>query len=209
MRNQLFFSVFLLQLFASMAQAQFGYGLTGSLDLYQRYVNPKNGMETGSRAAGSALLNLGLGPKIWVGNKKVSVSAEAQAVAGFFAVSASENKGLGSLAIPILAKINFGGMSSFDREGVQGWSIGGGIQYNKTELYGLNTEAISKGIVRNYFKTYVVQVSYGFGVSGFTGHGFARSGFHPDDRSMTLNTGIQFDLNYPMMKKINNPDSEL
>jgi len=191
------------------ARAQFGYGLTGSLDVYQRYVNPKNDLESGSRSAGSILLNLGLGPKLWVGNKKVSFSAEAQAVAGFFAVSAAENKGLGSLAIPILAKINFKGLSSFDREGVQGWSVGGGIQYNRTELYGLNEKAIAQGIIRNYFKTYVIQVSYGFGVSGFTGHGFARSGYNPDNGAVSLNTGIQFDLNYPMIKKINNPDSEL
>ena len=196
-------------LFLIESKAQFGYGLTGSLDVYQRYVNPKASQEDGSRSAGSVLLNLGLGPKIWVGNKKMSFSIEGQAVAGFFALSTSDKKGLGSLAIPVLAKLNFGGLSTFDREGIQGWSIGGGIQYNRTELYGLSDTAKANGVVRNYFKTYVIQVSYGFGVSGFTGQGFVRGGFHPEDHSTSLNTGIQFDLNYPMLKKIKNADSEL
>lgn len=193
---------------SSLGNSQVGLGLTGSLDVYQRYVNPRTKTEMDARSAGSVLLNLGLGPKVWVGNKNVSFSLEGQAVAGFFALALSENKGLGALAIPILAKVNFKGLSSFDREGLQGWSIGGGIQYNRTELYGLNDGAISNGIVRTYFKTYVVQVSYGFGVSGFTAHGFARGGIN-EDGSSSLNTGIQFDLNYPMLKKIKNPDSEL
>ena len=98
MRNRTFIIMMLSLLHMIPARAQFGYGLTGSIDVYQRYVNPKNDLESGSRSAGSILLNLGLGPKLWVGNKKVSFSAEAQAVAGFFAVSAAENKGLGSLA---------------------------------------------------------------------------------------------------------------
>jgi hypothetical protein len=187
--------------------AQFGYGFTASNDLYHRYVNPAN--SDASPAAGSALLNLGLGPKIWLGNKNVSFSVESQAVFGFLGLSTQEYKGLGTLAIPVIGRLNFKGLSTFDREGKMGWSIGGGLQFNKTELYGLKPEFASKGIERNFFTTYVVQAGFGFGLSGFTAHGIVRYGFNPDEKSNSLNIGLQYDFNAPMLKKITNPESEL
>lgn len=187
--------------------AQFGYGLTASTDLYHRYVNPADGKS--NPAAGSAILNIGLGPKIWIGGKKISFSAEGQAVLGILGLSSSEYKGMGTMAFPILAKINFGGLSTFDREGKMGWSIGGGLQYNKTEFYGLQDEFAKKGVVRKYFTTYVIQGGYGFGLSGFTAHGIVRYGFNTDDKTSTLNIGLQYDFNTPMLKKITNPESEL
>ncbi len=188
---------------------QFGYGFTASNDLYHRYVNPKVTGDNTSRASGSALLNLGIGPKIWIGGPKVSFSAEAQAVFGFLGVSASESKGLGTVAFPIMGKLNFKGLSTFDREGKMGFSIGGGVQYSKTEFYGVSDKFKAKGLTRDYFLTYVAQVGYGFGLSGFTAHGIARYGFNPDLESSTLNIGLQYDFNAPMLKKITNPESEL
>ncbi len=187
--------------------AQFGYGFTASNDLYHRYVNHSNSKS--NLSAGSALFNLGLGPKIWIGSKNISFSAETQAVIGFLGLSAKEYKGLGTLAFPFIGRLNFKGLSTFDREGKLGWSIGGGIQFNKTELYGLTNEFASKGINRNFFTTYVVQAGFGFGLSGFTAHGIVRYGFNSDDKSKTLNIGLQYDFNAPMLKKITNPESEL
>jgi hypothetical protein len=202
-----FLIVFILLWSHFIANAQFGYGITASNDLYHRYVNPENG--TLDPASGSAILNLGAGPKIWLGNKKMSVSLEGQAVVGFLSLSTKEYKGLGSIAFPLLAKLNFKGLSTFDREGKMGFSIGGGLQYNKTEFFGLTEEFLKKGVVRDFFTTYVIQAGYGFGISGFTAHGIVRYGFNPDDKTNTLNIGLQYDFNAPMLKKITSPESEL
>jgi hypothetical protein len=200
--------IFIIVLMATVVSyAQFGYGFTASNDLYHRYVNPKNGNI--EPASGSAILNLGAGPKIWLGNKKVSVSLEGQAVVGFLSLSSKEYKGLGSIAFPLLAKLNFKGLSTFDREGKMGFSVGGGLQYNKTEFFGLTEEFLKKGVVRDFFTTYVVQAGYGFGISGFTAHGIVRYGFNPDDKTNTWNIGLQYDFNRPMLKKITSAESEL
>ncbi|MBK9734446.1 MAG: hypothetical protein IPO92_05540 [Saprospiraceae bacterium] len=200
--------VSIIILFQISASGQFGYGFTASNDLYHRYVNPKDSSNT-SRSSGSALLNLGLGPKIWIGNPKFSVSLEAQAVIGFLGFATKDYKGLGTVAFPLMAKLNFKGLSTFDREGKLGFSIGGGIQYNRTELYGLSSEFVQKGTIRTYFKTYVVQAGYGFGLSGFTAQGIVRYGFNSETNASSLNIGLQYDFNAPMLKKITNPDSEL
>jgi hypothetical protein len=188
---------------------QFGYGFTVSNDLYHRYVNPKVDNSETSRSAGSALLNIGIGPKIWVGGKKISFSAEAQAIIGFLGLATSDYKGMGTAAFPILGKFNFGGLSTFDREGKTGWSIGGGIQYSRTEIYGLTDKYAASGLKRSFFPTYVIQAGFGYGLSGFTATGIVRYGFNPDDKSSTLSIGLQYDFNGPMLKKISNPESEL
>ncbi|MCO6464778.1 MAG: hypothetical protein J5I52_11590 [Saprospiraceae bacterium] len=203
-------NIFLLAalLMTMNVQAQFGYGFTLSNDLYNRYVNPKN--DNWSASSGSAMLNLGAGPKIWIGGKKFSFSAEGQAVLGILSLSTKQYKGLGSVAFPIMGKLNFNGLSTFEREGKLGFSIGGGIQYNKTELWGVTDEFQAKGLQRDFFVTYVAQAGIGFGVSGFTLHGFVRYGINPDDKSSnSLNVGIQYDFNRPMMKKIKSPESAL
>ena len=205
--TRLFLIFWVSILFFGPAFGQFGYGLTASNDLYHRYVNPEDGKSKPS--SGSALLNIGMGPKIWLGGKTMSFSAEAQAVLGILGMSASEYKGLGTFSVPIIAKLNFKGLSTFDREGKLGWSIGGGIQYNKTELYGITDEFAKKGVSRKFFTTYIVQGGFGFGLSGFTAHVIVRYGFNPDDTSSTINIGLQYDFNAPMIKKITNPESEL
>lgn len=199
---------FLPLFFAASLSGQFGYGLTGTIDLYQRYTNPESELVDNPHA-GSALLNLGLGPKVWIGNHRFSVSLESQAVIGFFALSTSEYKGMGSLAIPIMAKLNFKGITGFEKEISQGFNLGGGIQYNRTELYGVTDSFGEKGVRRSFFPTYIAHAGYGFGLSGFTTQGFIRYGYHPDKTQRSLNVGIQFDLNRPMLKKINSPESAL
>lgn len=190
------------------SQIQFGYGFTASNDLYQWYKNPDKLPEDESNTAGSAILNLGLGPKLWVGTAKTSFSVESQAVLGILGYSAGAYKGLGMGAIPIIGRLNFKGLSTFDREGKTGFSIGGGIQFNKTEAYGVTDEYAST-VDRKFFRTYVGQVSYGFGISGFTLQGVVRYGYDPDSEARSLNVGLQYDFNRPMLKKITNPESEL
>ncbi len=204
------FALILLMALAGTAnsQLQFGYGFAASNDLYQWYKNPGQLPWNESNTAGSAILNLGLGPKIWVGTSKASFSVESQAVVGILGYSAGAYKGLGMGAIPIIGRINFKGLSTFDREGKTGFSIGGGIQFNKTEAFGV-AENYAETIQRKFFRTYVGQVSYGFGISGFTIQGIVRYGYDPDSEARSLNVGLQYDFNSPMIKKITNPESQL
>lgn len=194
-------------LLSNIGYSQVGAGFVGSLDLYQRYVNPDDGISDPSH--GNAMLNLSLGPKLWLGGKKMSFSVEGQANVGFTGFTLGENKGLGALSFPIVGSLNFNGLSGFDREGKLGLTIGGGVQYNKTEIFGLKEEFVDKGVTRDYFQTIIIQAGYGFGISGFNMLGLVRYGFNPDDTSSSLNIGLQFDLNVPMMKKINDPNSAL
>ena len=192
----------------NLGVSQFGYGLTASNDIYHYYQNPAD--NTGeSTSAGNALLNLGIGPKIWVGGEQFSISLEAQATIGLTSFSVKDYKGLGTTSFPIMAKFNFGGLSALDKEGKFGWSIGAGIQYSKTELYYLSDSFEANGGTRDLFKNYVGQIGYGFGMSGFSAHGFVRFGYDPDNKSKAFNLGIQYDFNLPKLKEISDPESEL
>jgi hypothetical protein len=187
-------------------QAQFGYGVTVISDIYHRYSNPSDGLA--SRSSGSAILNIGAGPKIWVGGRKMSFSAEAAANIGFLGLALKDYKGLGTVSYPIMGKLNFNGLSGLDKEGQLGFSIGGGIQYSKTELYGLSDDFEAKGVSRKLFKTYIAQVGYGFGLSGFGAAGFVKYGWNKE-KANVLSIGIQWDFNLKQLKKISAPESEL
>lgn len=192
----------------SQALGQFGIGATMTHDLYNRYSNPDDGIA--HSANGSAFLNLGIGPKIWFGGENLSVSLESQAVIGFLGLSMPDYKGLGNLSFPIMAKLNFAGLSTLNKEGRFGLSLGGGIQYNRTELYYLANKFEERGVERSYFKTYVVHAGYGFGISGFGAQFFVRYGFNPDlDGANSLNIGLQYDFNGSRLKKIDDPNSRL
>ena len=89
-------------------------------------------------------------------------------------------------------------------------NIGGGLQYNKTELYYLGSDYKDRGVDRAFFKTYVVQLGYGFGMTGFAATFYVRYGFNPDlDGANSLNIGLQYDFNFPKLKKIDDPNSRL
>lgn len=191
------------------AEAQFGIGLTASTDIYTRFDNPDEDNADQYGAAGSFLLNLGAGPKIWVGSPRFSFSLESQAQIGLLGLGLKDYKGLGTHSIPVIARLNFGGLTGMDREGKFGWSIGGGIQYNKTELYYLTKGAEDAGVRRDYFRTYVGQVAYGFGLSGFAVQGVLRVGYEPDTKASSINFGVQYDFNIPKLKEISDPASEL
>jgi len=194
-------------IFSGLSYGQFGYGFTLNHDLYQRYVNPDE--RSGYLSSGSAILNLSAGPKIWLGGKTFSVSLEGTANIGFLAFSLNENKGFGAVSYPLIASINFKGLSALSREGKLGLRIGGGVQFSRTELYGIKDEYVDLGVTRELFRTYVAQLGYGFGISGFTIHGIARYGWNPDIDANTLNIGFQYDFNLPMLKKIKDPNSAL
>lgn len=197
-------SIFCIFGLPTLVSAQgLGYGLTGKLGLYSRYANPEDGIA--SRSAGN-VLNIGLGPKLWVGGEKMSVSIEGAATWSPFAFSLSDYKGMGALAFPVLAKINFGGLSTHNREGKFGFSIGGGLQWSRTELYGLRNSFEDQGVVRDYFKTFIGEIAYGFGLSGFAGSLYVRYGGNSDIEANTFNLGIGVDFNAPKLKEFTDPE---
>lgn len=195
--------------FVSDLRAQFGYGLTLTNDMYQVYTNPEDNTNLG-RSSGNVLTNLALGPKIWIGNPKIAVSLEAQAGIGFFGYDTKNNKGLGLANFPILAQINFNGVSTFNSELKPGFSLGAGMQYNRTELYGIREKYAAILPERSFFPTYIVQAGGGYGISGFNVSGYVRYGFHPETKASSLNIGLQLDMNYfSYRKNFTNPNSAL
>lgn len=193
--------------FCSMSQfahAQFGYGMTAKTEIYTWLQNPKDDIQSAS--AGSALVNIGLGPKIWLGGENVSFSAEASAVISPFALSISDFKGLGAVSFPVIGKINFGGLSTLNKEGKFGFSIGGGIQWSKTELFGLKGSASNEGVSRSMFRNYIGEIGYGFGMSGFALQVYLRYGRNSALKSSNFSFGIGYDFNAPRLKEATDPE---
>lgn len=205
--KKILFSFLFVGVFLS-SQAQFGYGLTFTSEIYQRYTNPEDSLDV-YRSAGSLMLNPGIGPKIWFGGNDFSVSLEAQATIGLLGLAISDYKGLGTASFPLMAKFNFGGLTGLDKEGEFGWSLGAGIQYSKTELFYLANKYEDQGLERDLFKTYVGQINYGFGMSGFGGSAFIRYGYNSETKANNFNWGIQFDFNFKKLNEIIDPESDL
>ncbi len=196
--------LFLIILGTIDLSGQIGYGLTAKTELYSRYKNPPDNISPD--AAGSALLNIGLGPKLWFGGRHVSFSPEAAVVFSPFALSTGEFKGLGAVSFPIMGKLHFLGMTNFNNDGKFGFALGGGIQYTRTELFGLKNSLEEKGVERKYFKTYVVEADFGFGISGFSLHGLVRYGFNNDTDANTISVGIGYDFNIPVLRENIDPE---
>jgi hypothetical protein len=199
----------IIGVFPQTLSAQFGIGLTLTNDLYQKYTNPSDDLDLGN-SSGSAFLNYSIGPKIWIGKPSFSFSAESQVGLGLLGLDTKNFKGLGMANIPIIGQFNFKGASSLGSDQKIGYSLGGGIQYNRTELFGLREKYKDLGLKRSFFPTYIVQAGGGFGFNGFVLLMYIRYGFHPDSRANSLNVGIQFDLNLRAFRKsFNNPNSAL
>lgn len=190
------------------AESQVGLGLVGGIDLYQRYANPVDGIA--SPTSGNAILNIVLGPKIWIGGKKFSLSAEVPATIGLTGLSIDDYKGLGIGSLPLIGMINVLGNSGMDRDSGLGFSLGGGIMRYKTELFGLTDDYLDLGVIRDWEQVYVIQAEVGFGITGWTGKLYVRYGFSDvDDDLKTFNIGLLADFNFIMMRKINDPASAL
>lgn len=207
------FSILLLFIFSIIfhyqTRGQFGIGVATNYDFYQSFTNPQDNLDQG-RSSGSALTSFAIGPKIWIGKPSFSVSLEAQAGIGLLTLDVNKFKGIGSAHFPILASLNFKGVSGLGTELKPGFSIGGGIQYNRTELFGVTTQYKNAGVERSLFPTYIIQAGGGIGFNGFVIHGFVRYGFHPESEAQSLNIGIQTDLNLRAFRKnMNNPNSAL
>jgi len=184
--------------------AQVGIGLISRMDLYSRYSNPTDDIAAAS--SGSAFLNLGLGPKIWIGSEKFSVSGEGAFVFSPFAMSIGDYKGLGAMAFPVLAKLNFGGLSNVNKEGKMGFTIGAGYQWTRTELFGLQASFENQGVTRGYFRNLIGEVGYGYGMGGFSFGLHLRYGKDSDMRSNVFSLGLGVNLNSVLLKETTDPE---
>lgn len=206
MKKSFLLATFLV-LFAFLSQAQVGIGLTTGGDLYQRYTNPENPADSGAlRSSGNALINSSFGPKIWIGGDRFSLSVEAQVILGATGFDMNEYKGMGMLAFPLMAHLNFKGNSGFGSKTKfgTGFSIGGGVQYSKTELYGTTKDF--EDIERKLFPTYVGEIQVGGGGGGINIYLYTRYGVGYDfDTSeftggRSLNIGIASSFNITALK---------
>ncbi len=203
MRLSLVLSFIFLGMMTSYAQSV-AWGGTFRHELYNRYANPSD--DIASRSAGSAIINIGLGPKLWIGGEDISFSPEVTFMWSPLALSTGDFKGLGALSFPILGKLEFFGNSNFNKDGKFGFSIGGGVQYSKTELWYLKGSFEEQGVERSFFRTYVIEADFGYGISGFDVHLFVRYGWANDSDANTLNIGFGYDFNVPRLKKATNSE---
>ncbi len=203
-KNILITTLFLL-IGLTTVQAQFGIGLTTGGDVYQRYANPRIDGDSSYRSSGNVLLNSSIGPKIWIGSRRFSFSIETKINFGMTALNLREYKGMGAMAFPIMAHLNFNGLSGFAGSGyTSGFAIGGGIQYNRTELYKTTNEF--KYLNRKFFPTYVAEFKTGAGFgSGITLDFYTRFGLGYDEDGFnganSLNIGISASFNITELRK--------
>jgi hypothetical protein len=188
--------VFLCSL--SQLSAQIGFGVVTGIDLYQ-YYDQGELSEAESTSSGSAIANIILGPKMWIGGSNFSVSLEAPLNWGMFAFDLTEFKGLGALSFPLAAKFNFGAASGWNEDRFTGWSFGGGLQYTNTEIYGTNSDF--EGLIEEgYMRTYFGEIASHFGFNGFDMALYARYGWN-ESSSRTVNVGLITNLNLTYFAK--------
>lgn len=190
---------FIVSALGYQTKAQVGIGLVYGFDFYQYYNNPATNPDTIKNGLGSALFNLSIGPKLWIGGKNISASLEGQIGIAPFALDVNEYKGLGAFYFPMMASINYGGLSGFQETGRWGAGLSGGIQFNRTDLYFLKSEF--ETIERSMFQTAFGQLNIGFGSKATSVYAYARYG-KGDLDSFHFHVGIMLDQNITHRKKI-------
>lgn len=183
----------LMMLFTS-AKAQIGIGMTTGLDFYQWYDKGDKEDLLESSSSGSVLANIILGPKIWIGGPDFSVSLEAPINWGIFHFDVNEFKGIGAIAFPLGAKMNFGAATGFTNASLVGFSLGGGLQYMNTEIYTTKSEFKDK-METGYFRTYYGEAAVAFGFAGFNSSLYVRYGRgEADEQNVNVGMVVNFNL---------------
>lgn len=198
MKKLIIFFLFLFTFYFSFGQV--GFGTVGGFDLYQRYKNPVDNIAY--PASGNAILNFIYGPKMWIGNKKFSVSIEGQVNLGLTSFALKDYKGIGAVSFPVIGKLNFKGLSGFHTGFSTGFSLGGGVQWSKTELFYLDDKFQKQGVKRDIFDVIFGQIDIGVGSFGTDGAAYVRYGFNTDTKAKVLNIGMVFNSNKTFKKKM-------
>ena len=198
MKKLIIFFLFLFTFYFSFGQV--GFGTVGGFDLYQRYKNPVDNIAY--PASGNAILNFIYGPKMWIGNKKFSVSIEGQVNLGLTSFALKDYTGIGAVSFPVIGKLNFKGLSGFHTGFSTGFSLGGGVQWSKTELFYLDDKFQKQGVKRDIFDVIFGQIDIGVGSFGTDGAAYVRYGFNTDTKAKVLNIGMVFNSNKTFKKKM-------
>lgn len=189
-------SLILCFLFLS-AFPQLRFSVNYGLDFYQQFRNPEVTGDTTIPSSGNAITNIIIGPKFYVGAKYVSLSCETEVNWGITALCLKEFKGVGALSLPLMAKLNFGGLSGIDEDiGNFGVSIGGGVQYSMTEIYGLTTEFRNSTAKRDLYKVYVGELQIGYRAESGVASFYVRYGTG-DNNSHVLHVGYTVSYIFP------------
>ncbi len=184
--------------FAFDSTAQIGLGRVAGIDFYQHHRIPDyNGIK--GHSTGSAVANIVLGPKVWVGGRAFSVSAEAAVSFAPFAFDTGKFRGMGVVSFPISVDLNFLGLSGFSVKAGNGFSLGGGISFNKADLYFVNAQYEAERD-KSFYKVYFGQIAYGVGSGGNDVRVYVRYG-QGENSSYLLTTGILLSTNYITGKK--------
>ncbi len=181
------------------ANAQFGFGTVKGIDLYQKYNNPID--KIAHNGAGNTLLNFIWGPRLWLGGKSFSLSLEAQINLGITSLALKDYKGLGAISFPALLKFNYKGLSGFYPGFADGFSLGVGMQWFKTELFYLSDKYSNLGVQREFNKVYIAQIDFGYGSFGSSGAMYLRYGRNFETKASVFNIGLVFSVNKLYIKK--------
>ena len=191
-------TIFILALLSHLpCKGQFGIGLAYGVDLYENIAVP-NEIDSLQFSGGSALANLVIGPKIWIGKKDVSLSVQAQVGFSPFHFDTKTYRGLGAFYFPISIGMNYGALSGLPSDKLFGLSVGYGLQQNTVDLYLLKEEFEAQRSAS--FSSQFVQVGVGTGKQGVMVHLYGRYGWTEHNGSH-LNIGINLEYNLRERKK--------
>ena len=191
MKRKLLFFVISFLIYLPI-QGQLSHKIIIGFDFYQKYRNPEYAkVNDESRSSGNVIFAVPIGLSLAMGKDNFSFSTEASINIAPLALDIGKFKGLGAVSFPLLAKFNFGALSGFSENRLLGYSLGGGVQFNRTELFGLTKKY--DYLERKFFPTYVGELGVGGGVSGLNVILYFRVGTSSQS-AFSFNSGLTFNV---------------
>ncbi len=183
-------TIVLYLLFSSFipVKSQCKFDILLGTDVYQWYKNPVDPQVTDSPGSAGQIFGINAGFKFSGGGSNIGLAAECGGNFAPLAFDFPRYKGLGAAAYYVLGKINFGALTGFSKDQLFGFSVGAGLQYSRTELFGL----IHKYdyLSRKWFQTYIGEIAVGGGFSQFLIMAYFRLGTSKE-KAWTLQQGVQ------------------
>jgi len=181
------FSIFLIMGKICILNAQFNSSFLLGMDIYQKYTNPKEPISGINNSSGAILSAFSIGLQFGYHKKNKGIALEASANFAPLALDIQKLNGVGALSFPFLLKGNFGALSGVSPDKLIGYSIGVGVQLNRTDLFDLKKSI--ENLNSSFFPTFVTEIAAGGGIGGFCLYFFARIGVG-ESQAMSLNFGI-------------------
>ncbi|TVQ48385.1 MAG: hypothetical protein EA362_05745 [Saprospirales bacterium] len=196
MKGLLFVLMILVLPLYSSAQINFGVGMAFSNDFFQSVSNPVNESEEKIR---NLLISPSFGPKFYFGTSQLSLSLQANIGISPISFDWGEYKGMGVAYAPILAGINYGGLSGFATDRSEwGASVAYGYHFSLTDLYFRDSDF--RDMQRDLFYPSFIQFAGGFGGKGAALYLYSRIGIdHSEGRIFSF--GITLEVNFLERRK--------